>query len=106
MNHVNVISESVCSICLFVLHCPNPMRVCLSVLSSLSFLGDDSEPRLRERGDCPGCASHRDRGRAGQDHEERRSPPDGLRAVPGKEGARNQKHRPPNARGTSQSHSR
>jgi plasmid stabilization system protein ParE len=68
--------------------------------------GDDLEPRLRERGNGPGCAANRHRCRPVQDHEGRRAPPHGQRAVPGQERPRDQIHDTLHPRGTSSRHPR
>ena len=70
------------------------------------FLGDDPQPRVRERGDGPGRSADRDRRGPGQDHEERRPAANCVGAVPRQEGARDQEHRPADARGPPQGHPR
>lgn len=63
--------------------------------------GDDPESGLRERGDGPGRAVDRHRGRPMQDHEGRRASVDRQRAVPRQERQRDQVHHTVDPRGTS-----
>lgn len=48
----------------------------------INFSGDDPQPDVRVRRDSPRRASHRDWSSTVQDHERRRTPHNGLRAVP------------------------
>jgi len=68
--------------------------------------GDDSEPHVRDGGDCAGRAPDRHRRGAVQNHESRRAPANCQRTVPRKIRQRNQIHSSADARGTSQSNSR
>ena len=68
--------------------------------------GDDAQPHVRKRGDCPRRPSHSDGRRAVQDHEGRGAASDCFRAVPREERQGGQIHGPPDPGRTSQGHPR